>query len=61
MGIKWDPNRDFPYDNRPDDCMKTATARVLNSIYAKYLIQTAVTFHGGEMSLSIPYKNHLLI
>ena len=28
-----DPNRDFPYLNKPNQCLKTITARVVNSIF----------------------------
>ena len=43
-----DPNRDFDYDNTPDKCLKTIAARALETLYAKYIIYGAITFHGGD-------------
>ena len=43
-----DPNRDFDYDNTPDKCLKTVAARALETLYAKYVIYAAITFHGGD-------------
>lgn len=31
-------NRDFPYNNTPDKCFKTAGARVINYLFNKYII-----------------------
>ncbi|KAM3142063.1 hypothetical protein pb186bvf_005936 [Paramecium bursaria] len=57
-----DPNRDFDYDNTPDKCLKTVAARALETLYAKYTIQGAITFHGGDNSLTYPWgsANHII-
>ncbi len=47
-----DPNRDFPFHNFPDKCMKTIAARVVNEVWREYIFQIAVTFHGGTESIS---------
>lgn len=48
-----DPNRDFPYNLVNKKCLNSASARVINYIVKTHLIQAAITFHGGEHSLSI--------
>ena len=60
LGI--DPNRDFPYDQSPDKCMQTLTARVVYSIFSNYqTISSGITFHAGETSISFPWgsTNHV--
>lgn len=52
-GIRFDPNRDFAYNVQDNECMLTATGIVINHIYNKYLIQAAISFHGGDNSISI--------
>eukprot|EP01083_Nonionella_stella_P109269 318431_1 len=48
-----DPNRDFPYHLRQSsECMKSIAARVINEIFREYLIQLAITFHGGMRAIS---------
>jgi hypothetical protein len=43
-----DPNRDFPFDvTNPTQCMQTIAARTLNELYRNYIVQLALTFHGG--------------
>lgn len=55
-----DPNRDFPYMTEPKSCMKTIVARVINEIFREYLIQLAITFHGGMRAISYEWgsPNH---
>ena len=55
-----DPNRDFPYMTEPKNCMKTIVARVINEIFREYLIQLAITFHGGMRAISFEWgsPNH---
>jgi Zinc carboxypeptidase len=43
-----DMNRDFPYDIRkPALCMQTIGARTLNELFRSYIVQLALTYHGG--------------
>eukprot|EP01083_Nonionella_stella_P002233 6425_1 len=56
-----DPNRDFPYHLRQSsECMKSIAARVINEIFREYLIQLAITFHGGMRAISYEWgaPNH---
>ena len=46
-----DPNRDFPYSRKDDNCFKTATARLFNAIMSTSLTQLVVTFHGGMVAI----------
>jgi hypothetical protein len=58
---QFDPNRDFPYNQAAGKCMQTTVARAVNEIFRSNLIQNAVTFHGGEHSISYEWgaSNHL--
>ena len=47
-----DPNRDFPYNVQENECFRTATGLMINHIYENYLIKTAISFHGGDNSIS---------
>ncbi|GJQ15748.1 hypothetical protein GpartN1_g7539.t1 [Galdieria partita] len=42
-----DPNRDFPFDQDPDKCMKTVAGKALYSLFHHHLFQILLTFHGG--------------
>jgi hypothetical protein len=42
-----DPNRDFSYDQNPNDCMESITARTINELFLDYLIQMSMTYHAG--------------
>ena len=55
-----DPNRDFPYNQQPTQCMRTVTARVLNEVFRAHLVQTAITFHGGMQAIAYEWgaANH---
>jgi hypothetical protein len=45
-----DPNRDFPFEQ--PDCMRSVTARAINECWRESLFQLAVTFHGGQHSIT---------
>jgi len=55
-----DPNRDFPYGNQPDECMKTTAARAINEMYRDHLFQLALTFHSGMKAIAYEWgsPNH---
>ena len=57
-----DPNRDFPYDQDPSNCLRTVCGRHLLSIFAHSLIQLSLTFHGGMTAIGYewgaPSHNH---
>lgn len=61
-GFSIDMNRDFPYNNEPSKCFKTAGARVINYLFKKYLFQNGITFHGGMYAIGYPWgsENHLV-
>ncbi len=46
-----DPNRDFPYEQRPHACMGSVAARTVNELYRTHLFSLALTFHGGMQAL----------
>ena len=51
-----DPNRDFPYDQSPEECLDTVSARVVHRIFHHYgHIEAGITFHGGEQSITYPW------
>jgi Zinc carboxypeptidase len=55
-----DPNRDFPYDQLPEDaalCMQSIAARTLNELFRHYLISNSFTFHGGTELLGYEWGN----
>lgn len=56
-----DINRDFPYLVKPEECMQTIGARVVNEIFIKYSPVLSLSLHGGSESLTYPYgtPNHL--
>lgn len=47
-----DPNRDFPIDTSPYNCMKSQTAKVVNELFRRHSFQIVVTFHGGMRALA---------
>jgi hypothetical protein len=55
-----DPNRDFAYDQTPDMCMRTWTARGVNEFWKDHLIQRSVTFHAGTVVIGYEWgsTNH---
>lgn len=42
-----DPNRDFPFDQSENRCMRTIAARTMNELFLDHLFQMSMTFHGG--------------
>lgn len=57
-----DPNRDFPYFNSDENiknCMQTITARTINEIFNEYIIEGAITFHGGTSVLAYAWGNNV--
>lgn len=57
-----DINRDFPYLVKPENCMETIGARVVNELYINHLFSLALSLHGGTESLTYPYgtPNHMI-
>ncbi|CAM9676449.1 unnamed protein product, partial [Phaeothamnion confervicola] len=55
-----DPNRDFPYQQKPSKCMTTITARAVNEVWREHIFQLAVTFHGGMVAIAYEWgaNNH---
>uniref|UniRef100_A0A0G4GYP3 Peptidase M14 domain-containing protein n=1 Tax=Chromera velia CCMP2878 TaxID=1169474 RepID=A0A0G4GYP3_9ALVE len=53
-----DPNRDFPYKQSGERCMRTITARAVNELYHDHLFQLAISFHGGVRSLSYEWGSY---
>jgi hypothetical protein len=56
-----DINRDFPYLTKPESCMETIGARVVNELYLNHLFSLSLSMHGGTESLTYPYgtPNHI--
>jgi len=56
-----DPNRDFPFlIGDESQCMASIVARTINEIFREYLVQLAITFHGGMRAISYEWggPNH---
>ena len=55
-----DPNRDFGYSRSDDECLRSTTARIMNSLMARSLMQIVVTFHGGMVAIGYEWgsPNH---
>ena len=58
----FDPNRDFPYNNRPEQCLNTVAGRTIYKLMVENLFVTAITFHGGINVIGYPWgsNNHIL-
>ena len=58
----WDPNRDFPYNNKPSQCLNTVAGRTIYKLMVENLFVTAITFHGGTSVIGYPWgsNNHIL-
>ena len=56
----FDPNRDFPYQVKSTDCMKTVAARTVFNMMNTNLMTLGITFHAGDNSLSWAWgsENH---
>ncbi|CAN8062439.1 unnamed protein product [Agarophyton chilense] len=46
-GMSFDPNRDFGFNQEPNNCMRTVASRALNELFRVHLFRVLVTFHGG--------------
>lgn len=57
-----DPNRDFPYATRPEDCMVTIVARAINEVWLEHIFQLSITFHGGMQAIAYEWgsPNHMV-
>ena len=55
-----DPNRDFSYGRKDNNCMTSTTAKIIDSIMNENLIQMVITFHGGMTAISYTWgsNNH---
>lgn len=53
-----DPNRDFAFNQKPEKCMRTVAARVLNELFLKHLFRVAVTFHGGSNAIGYEWGDY---
>ena len=42
-----DPNRDFPFDQKSEECMQTIAGRTINELFQTHLFQMSLTYHGG--------------
>lgn len=51
--MTFDSNRDFPYNVEENECLQTAAGIMIHHIYQRFLIKTAISFHGGDNSISI--------
>ncbi len=47
-----DPNRDFPFDNSPEACMRTTTGRAINEVFREFMFRSSITFHGGMQAIA---------
>ena len=58
----FDPNRDFPYNNKPHGCLNTVAGRTIYKLMTQNLFVSAITFHGGINVIGYPWgsNNHLL-
>ena len=58
----YDPNRDFPFNTKPQSCLNTVAGRVIYKLMVENLFVTAITFHGGINVIGYPWgsNNHLL-
>lgn len=51
-----DPNRDFPFNQeKRGKCLITSTSKLLDLIFRDYTVIGALTFHGGDNSITYPW------
>lgn len=50
--VSYDINRDFAFDQVPEDCMRTVAARAINELFRTHLYSILMTFHGGINTLT---------
>ena len=57
----FDPNRDFPYNNSPSNCLNTMAGRTVYKLMVDNLFVTSITFHGGTNVIGYPWgsNNHV--
>jgi hypothetical protein len=55
-----DPNRDFPYSRKDNNCFRSTTAKIISAIMTTSLTQVVVTFHGGMAAIGYEWgsNNH---
>ena len=53
-----DINRDFPYNNDPEECLNSIAARVIYQIFTKNNIVASLTFHGGCNNIGFPWGSY---
>lgn len=55
-----DPNRDFGYSRSDDNCLRSTTARIMNAVMSRSLMQIVITFHGGMVAIGYEWgsPNH---
>ena len=56
-----DPNRDFPYSRKDDQCLRSTTAKIFYAIMSSTIAQIVVTFHGGMAAIGYEWgsRNHI--
>lgn len=54
-----DPNRDFPFNNDPHECMQTIAARTVNELFTSHIFQLSLTFHAGMEVVAFEWGNPL--
>jgi hypothetical protein len=50
-----DPNRDFPYSRKDNNCLRSNTAKLFYKMMTTSLIQLVVTFHGGMVAIGFEW------
>lgn len=53
--ISYDINRDFPYNNKADQCLNTIAGRVIHQLFVENVIVSSITFHGGTNVIGYPW------
>jgi hypothetical protein len=54
-----DPNRDFPYDQPSNTCLRTVAARAIHRLFYHYRgFQIGIAFHGGDESITFPWGSY---
>ena len=47
-----DTNRDFPYSRKDTKCLRSTSAKIINSIMKNNIVQLLITFHGGMVAIA---------
>jgi hypothetical protein len=53
-----DPNRDFAFDTKPSECMRTIAGRAVNEVWRDHIFQLGATFHGGDNLIGYPWGDN---